>query len=127
MKRNQNLYQTKGANLIQFQQGDVILKTTKVPTGDFEMVEDPILQHGEATGHAHRLQFRHDSIRTSGTCKQWEILKDKHSPTRYLKVLEPTDLTHEEHKKITIPPGEYEIAIVQEYDHFLEEARQVID
>lgn len=114
--------------MIQLQQGDVILKTTTIPKGEYEKITDPILQHGEATGHAHRLNmFRHDSARTTGTCEQWEVLKDKHSPTRYLKVLEPTDLTHEEHNKITIPPGEYEIGIVQEYDHFAEEARQVVD
>lgn len=103
------------------QQGDVLIKTTKIPKG-LEKVEDPVLQHGEATGHAHRLQmFKHDT----GT-GSWTVYKDKEG-IRFLKVETPTDLTHEEHNTITIPPGEYKIGIVQEYDHFAEEARNVVD
>ena len=36
-------------------------------------------------------------------------------------------VTHEEHNAITIKKGDYEIGIVQEYDHFAEEARNVAD
>ncbi len=111
----------------QIQQGDVYFKTIKIPKVELEGISDPIVQHGEATGHAHRLMFRHGDSAGQVSCKQWEMFKDKNTGTRYLKVLEPTDLTHEEHNKITLPPGEYEIGIVREYDHFLEEARQVAD
>lgn len=110
----------------QYQQGDVIFKTKRIPTMDLEKVTDPIVQYGEHTGHKHALQFRHEAQRDTA-CAQWEMFKDKNSGTRYLKVSEPTDLSHEEHNTITIPPGEYEIGIVQEYDHFAEEARQVQD
>lgn len=110
----------------QFQQGDVVLQTIKIPKKDYEIITDPIVQHGEHTGHKHALQFRHEDKRVDGQCNQWEMFKEANG-TRYLKVNEPTDLTHEEHKTITLPPGEYQIRIVQEYDHFLEEARQVQD
>lgn len=118
----------------QIQQGDVIFKTATIPYG-LQRVLDPIVQHGEHTGHSHRLQMlKHEGSRTYTTgdapeipCSQWEMFKDKQTGTRYLKVLEPTDLTHEEHNTIILPPGEYEIGIVQEYDHFAEEARQVQD
>ena len=110
------------------QQGDVLFKSTTIPNADYEVIKDPIVQHGEATGHKHMLMFRHDDMRTAAAPDvSWEILKNKVTGVRFLKVTEPTDLTHEEHNKITIPPGEYEIAIVREYDHFAEEARQVVD
>jgi hypothetical protein len=116
-----------------FQQGDVVFETAGIPSG-LERSLDPIVQHGEATGHAHRLQmFRHEAQAVTGgaipqgDCPQWMLFKDKNSGKRFLKVEEPTDLTHEEHKTVTIPPGEYEIRIVQEYDHFAEETRQVQD
>lgn len=109
-----------------YQQGDVVFKSTIIPKNLHEKITNPIVQHGEHTGHKHQLQFRHEDKRTNGQCNQWEMFKDNNGE-RYLKVNEPTDLTHEEHKTITLPPGEYEIAIVQEYDHFLEEARQVQD
>jgi hypothetical protein len=36
-------------------------------------------------------------------------------------------LTHQEHHDCVLPKGDYQIGIVQEYDHFLEEARHVAD
>lgn len=37
------------------------------------------------------------------------------------------ELKHEEHKPIIIPKGFYKKEIVKEYDHWLEESREVID
>lgn len=34
---------------------------------------------------------------------------------------------HEEHKVVVLPAGEKAIGPTQEYDHFLEEAREVVD
>lgn len=36
-------------------------------------------------------------------------------------------VTHQEHQTITLPPGNYVRLVVQEYDHFAEEARNVAD
>ena len=47
--------------------------------------------------------------------------------TRYVRVETETPLRHEEHKEILLPPGEYRVGFVQEYDHLAEEARAVID
>ena len=77
-------------------------------------LEKPILAEGEATGHAHVLVD--DSV---------DVFED--GGLRLFGLSEETDLVHEEHGKITLPPGEYESGKVIEYDHFLEEARQVID
>lgn len=46
---------------------------------------------------------------------------------KYIEIVEPTELRHEEHRPITIPEGYYKIEIVREYDHFAEESRQVMD
>jgi hypothetical protein len=45
----------------------------------------------------------------------------------YMNAPNGTTIVHEEHDPITIPPGDYVIGTVLEYDHFAEEARKVID
>lgn len=94
-----------------FQQGDVLLKQyqgelTGIP------IKDSLLHKGQ--NHHHRLSGGAFRIIESPDAK-------------FLDVAEQTSLTHEEHKTIVIPPGQYEIGIVLEYDHWLEESRQVID
>lgn len=99
----------------QYQQGDVVLHTVAIPeTAKKKELKNGIVQHGEATGHAHKLTGNFEYFETP-------------QKTRHLRLLEPVALTHEEHNKIIIPPGEYRIGIVTEYDHFDEEARQVVD
>ena len=36
-------------------------------------------------------------------------------------------LTHEEHNALSIPPGEYEISQVREFDYLRGETRRVVD
>ncbi len=45
----------------------------------------------------------------------------------YLRTFKDTPIEHEEHNTIILPPGDYEIGQVKEYDHFKEEARAVVD
>ena len=107
-----------------FQQGDCLFFETMIPKVTLERSDNPILQHGEHTGHKHALRFMHEGKRTTPL---FEVLTNKETGSRYLKIGEPADLVHEEHKTIAVPPGEYEIRIVREYDHFKEEAREVVD
>lgn len=93
-----------------FQQGDVIIEKVSQVKG--KKLNHLILAEGESTGHAHR-------------AKEGEIYEDK--GTLYLRTTKETDITHEEHKTITLPKGDYKIGIVREYDHFAEEARRVAD
>lgn len=97
-----------------YQQGDVLVKkVNKIPAG--MKLDHVTLAKGEATGHHHTI--------TQGKAEIIEV-----GEKWYLRVLsEEAILTHQEHKEITIPKGEYEIGIVQEYDHFAEEARKAID
>lgn len=106
-----------------FEQGDVCMFPIKAIPTDTKPLPTNVLQEGEHTGHAHRLMFRHeDNGIGSGTVYQHPT-----SLQKYFEVKVPTELLHEEHHAITIPPGCYEIRIVREYDHFAEEARNVAD
>lgn len=97
------------------QQGDVIIQKAKLPTG-IKKIDTNILQEGEHTGHAHRLWGNGYTVFENPSTKQ-----------KYLKIVKPVALRHEEHKEFNIPAGDYEIRIVREYDHFEEEMRNVMD
>ena len=98
-----------------YQQGDVLLFLEKEIPIEGKEIKTNILQEGEATGHAHRL-FGNDLT----------VFETKNNE-KYLRIVKPTLLKHEEHKEFTIPPGAYRVGIVREYDHFKEEARYVAD
>ena len=101
------------------QQGDVLIKRIdKIPAGATSVERDKrgrvVLAEGEVTGHTH-------AIADAGCCL-WEDGEKK-----YLGVDKPVTVVHEEHGPQVIEPGQYEIDIVKEYDHFAEEARSVRD
>jgi hypothetical protein len=111
-----------------YQQGDVLLfkvdkkelpKDAKTWDGKkvkgVKNVRTPILQHGEATGHAHRI-----------TSPGFQHLEGRFGE-RFLMLTKQGTLSHEEHKTIILPPGLYKIRIVEEYDHFREVIRKVRD
>lgn len=83
-------------------QGDVIL----LPVQQIEGKKLPhlTLAAGEVTGHRHAI--------TSG---QAELYEDY--GTRYLRVVSETALlTHEEHKAISVPQGDWIVRIQREYE-----------
>ena len=95
------------------QQGDVLIKKVNGIKG--KKLNHLTLAVGEATGHHHTI--------TEGDAELYEL-----DGVLYLRVnSEEATLTHQEHKPVVIPRGEYEIGIVEEYDHFAEEARNVVD
>ena len=75
---------------------------------------DNILAEGEATGHSH--QVIGENITVYGEEQE-----------RLLEMPNGGTVKHEEHKEITLPPGEYDISIVKEYDHAEESVRNVVD
>ena len=96
-----------------YQQGDVILEKVEEVKG--KKLNHLILAKGEATGHSHCI--------TEGKA---ELFEDDDG--YYLRVLDDiAKLTHQEHKPVAIPKGNYLVRKVREYDHFLEEAREVRD
>jgi hypothetical protein len=99
-----------------YQQGDVLLfNDSELPKG-LTKLETHVVQEGEHTGHAHRL-FEGD----------YELYENSETKEKFLKVLTPVALRHEEHKQIDLPPDVYRIGIIKEYDHFEEVVRNVLD
>lgn len=99
--------------------GDVLLFMEALPE-NFELMEkctEPVLAYGEATGHLHML-FSDGEV---------DLRECKKTNQKYLRLVEPATLKHQEHNPIQLPPGTYRIGIQKEYDHFDEEIRSVID
>jgi len=74
------------------------------------------LAEGEATGHFH-----------AAVAEDAVLYGDDTGTPLLLDAPSGSDVTHQEHGTITLPPGQYDRSIVQEYDHAQEEAREVID
>lgn len=95
------------------QQGDVLIK--KVAEIKGKKLNHLTLAQGESTGHHHTI--------TEGGAELYED-----NGVLYLRVnSEEATLTHQEHNSVVIEKGDYEIGIVQEFDHLTEETRNVSD
>lgn len=122
----------KGSAMTYFQQGDVLLFKEPIPSGAIDRILDPVIMHGES-GHKHKLM---DYINFTDSAeavpaelpkKRYEILKDPNSNVVYLRIFKPSDLVHEEHKKITLPPGDYRVGQVREKGMFDDMIAPVLD
>ena len=109
---------------MQFRQGDVFLELIKevneVELGDRVPLDKGrvVLAHGEVTGHAHAIQDK-GAILFFG--------KDKAAnQDRFLRVLRPVSLLHEEHAKIALEPGLYRVRRQREWTD-QDEPRAVAD
>lgn len=95
-----------------YRHGDVILKQVKELPANFHIIlHQPfcVLAEGEATGHQHLLS----SVRNIFFVESLE------SHERFIKLDTPANLTHQEHAKLEIAAGIYEVLKEREYD-FLE-------
>lgn len=99
-----------------FQQGDVLLTKFDFTATGLTKLNHGTLVFGVATGHHHTL--------FDGEYEQYENSETK---DRYVRIVTPCNLKHQEHKTIPIDVGLYKISIVREYDHFSEEIRNVQD
>lgn len=104
----------------QIQQGDVLLQQVRAFPAK-ATVRKPgarghVLAEGEATGHAHVI-----------AAVEGLELREGPDGTLYARIPSPVSLTHDEHHPVTIPPGVYRVGKVREWDHFAEEARDVVD
>lgn len=97
-----------------FQQGDLLLKTVgEIPSTATFLKGEAILHPGN-TGNNHTL---------NGAA--FGIFQDEE--TKYVDVAETATLSHNEHKTVTLPAGKYRLDYVQEYDHFNDLQRAVVD
>lgn len=99
-------------------QGDVALVAIdEIPAEAVELPRDAgdrvVLAYGEVTGHAHAL---HEPGVTMLRAANADV---------FLRVIEPSNLVHEEHAKIPVPPGTYRVVRQREYHP--DELRTVAD
>jgi len=106
-----------------YRQGDILLKKIKsLPEVEnckqtmegSEIKDSIILALGEATGHKHQL-IKQDA----------RLMKAVNTNQFFLLVNLPSDLVHEEHTKITLPKGNYEV--VRQRTYTPSEIRYVAD
>jgi len=97
-----------------YQQGDVTIKPVAAIPEGASVTGTRVLAEGEATGHKHLAEAE-------------DVRLYRHEGTLYMSAPHGTTVVHEEHHPLQIPAGEYQFGIVREYDHFAEEARNVID
>jgi len=95
--------------------GDVhLIKIRSIPD-EAVKTDEKVLEYGEVTGHAHRMQG-----------DQFVIFKTNDN-RKFLRVIQPSDLSHEEHHTRTVTPGDYEIRRTRETDHMTGVTRLVAD
>lgn len=99
----------------QLQQGDVLIRSGATIPTKAKKKANTIVAYGEVTNHKHE-------IIGEGV----EVFEDENG-VLYVSAPSGGRIQHEEHNPIELPPGNYTIGIVQEYDHFKEEARRVAD
>ena len=103
-----------------YRQGDVLIQQVapnEVPQKTEEIPRESgrvVLAHSEVTGNAH-------AIREPGVC----FLRAEGVSDRFLQVSATSDLEHEEHSTIALPPGTYRVRIQREWAG--EISRAVVD
>jgi hypothetical protein len=105
-----------------FAHGDVIIVQVEnfetKDTAQDEQCKNGILAYGEVTGHKHQLQEK----------ENFSLFKVTNlNETLLLNVIKDVILKHEEHNKITIPPGKYKVYRIREADHIMQLVRTVAD
>jgi hypothetical protein len=102
-----------------YRQGDVLLvQVEAMPEGRAKKVNSFVLAFGEQTGHKHLLVAEPKNL--------IDVVETEDGK-RYIKILHPAKLIHEEHKTITVFPGIYEQRQEREFDWFQMVVRRVID
>ena len=97
----------KAKKMQPIRQGDVcLIPVEKLPTNAIESTHDGkriVLAYGEVTGHAH-------AIYDTTKARLWDV-----GVERFLQVLAPVSLAHEEHTHVTLQPGIYHLPRQVEY------------
>jgi hypothetical protein len=94
--------------MFQVRQGDLLFNEVKQPKGT-KKLNEPILAHGEATGHAHRIMEPEFS--------SLESCVDENGDIFVMNPNGPIVVGHEEHGQITCPPNKWICVTRQrEYD-----------
>ena len=87
-----------------------------------------ILAFGEVTGHTHRINMA-DMLEETGVTLHMDYNNEagKDVPKAFTVTGAEVKLDHEEHDTITLPPGNYVVKIVREFNHITRRAQYVAD
>ena len=87
-----------------------------------------ILAFGEVTGHTHRVEMS-EMLKDAGVTlhMNYNGQAGKDVPQAFEVLNEPVELQHEEHDTVTLPPGNYVVKIVREFNHITRRAQYVAD
>lgn len=102
-----------------YRQGDVLLLQVSAPRAELKEVPREagriVLAHGEVTGHSHAI-----------ASKSARLAINEQTLERFLRAKAPAVLEHEEHARVRLPPGNFEVRIQREYDPTTQ-SRAVVD
>ena len=136
--------------MIKYQQGDVLIRKVESPIKEkkestygsgttsledksdrWNQDERTVIAEGEVTGHAHAFNNTNNpdvNITLFKADRLWGTRMQGSDTPNYMRIEGGNAvLTHEEHNAISIPPGEYEISQVREFDYLRGETRRVVD
>ena len=103
-----------------YRHGDILLKQIADIPKNAKLLNTKVLAEGEATGHLHEFM---------GKVKIYDIdsTTSEEITSKFVEILEASQLTHPEHKTLIIEPGNYQVIRENEWDYFSEEIRRVQD
>ena len=141
-----NEKEKKPVEYTKYQQGDVVMY--KLNDEDFKTFSNenkagesyPIVNYtgqtdtkavfafGEVTGHTHRVEMS-DMLKNAGVSLHMDYNRKAgvDVPNAFEVHNESVELQHEEHDTITLPPGNYVVKIVREFNHITRRAQYVAD
>ena len=137
--------ENKPVEYVKYQQGDVVM--FKVNDEDFKKYNNEnksgeypiahyngntnskaVLAFGEVTGHTHRVEMS-EMLEEAGVSLHMNYRQKagKDVPQSFQVKNKSVELQHEEHDTITLPPGNYIVRIVREFNHITRRAQYVAD
>ena len=87
-----------------------------------------IVAFGEVTGHTHQVNMA-NMLKEAGVTLNMGYRGEAgvDVPEGFVVHKESVTITHEEHKPVVLPPGNYVVRIVREFDHIAGRSRNVAD
>tara|TARA_R100000781_G_C3995863_1_gene98587 strand:- start:27 stop:458 length:432 start_codon:yes stop_codon:yes gene_type:complete len=138
--------ENKPIEYVKYQQGDVVM--FKLNDEDFEKYDNrnksggnysmstydgntdtkAVLAFGEVTGHTHRVEMS-EMLEEAGVTLHMDMGNEagKDVPNAFQVNGGSVELQHEEHDTITLPPGNYVVHIVREFNPITRRAQYVAD
>ena len=135
----------KTIEYVKYQQGDVVMYklndedftdySNKGKGSQYDIVSytgqtnaKAVFAFGEVTGHTHRVEMS-EMLKDAGVSLHMDYNREAgvDVPNAFEVHNESVEVQHEEHDTITLPPGNYVVKIVREFNHITRRAQYVAD